>query len=653
MLRVVVAAPPAVHGPRDLADLPPAADLVELRLDLLRGGAWDAAVLADWIARSPRPVLATVRSRREGGAFDGTPAQAARLLVAAARAGAAWVDVEGEAAAHLADLPPDVRVVAAYHGDGAPALPREVAGREVAQWKVARAVADAETFARVRREAVASVVGHDLTVVPYGPLGGYRAACMHAEALLYGSAGSAVVEGQPALLALLDELRAGEVGPEPRLFGLLGRPPGPSPSPALHNAVFRHLDLDALYLPLPGLAVETALTMPFEGLSVTTPYKESALALADDADDVTRSIGACNTLVRAAGGAWRASNTDAEALLDLIPPAADGAAAVICGAGGFARAALFALRHLGYRVRIAARDDERARALAAHGEDEVEPGGVPVRREADRVVVNATPLGVGGEVPAFLARMPLDDLLVVDAPYARAGHETGLVRAVRAAAAGRVVTGLDLLAQQALGQARAFTGERVPRRLLEVALAAPLPLLLLGLRGAGKSTVGRRVARRLGRPFLDLDDEVLRITGRAPAAWIRERGEDAFRAVELDALGRLVGRRGVVVAAGGGVLERSAARALVSSHTVPVWLDVPPETAARRVAADGVDRPPLASVPAGDPLEEARGAWSRRHAAWRRLARAVVDATASVEIVAERVDAAWTTDLLRRPSGPA
>ena len=79
---------------------------------------------------------------------------------------------------------------------------------------------------------------------------------------------------------------------------------------------------------------------------------------------------------------------------------------MVYGAGGFARAALFALHHLGYRVRIAARDDGRARALAARGDWEVEPGGVPVRREADRVVVNATPLGVEGEVPACLAGCP-------------------------------------------------------------------------------------------------------------------------------------------------------------------------------------------------------------------------------------------------------
>ncbi len=641
MHRIVVAAPPAVRCPEDLSDLPPCADLVELRLDLLGDGSWDDARLARWIASSPRPVLATVRSRLEGGAFDGTPEEAAALLDAAVRSGAAWIDVEGEVAAHLDPLPATVRVVAAYHGDGASRLPREAGGREVAQWKVARAVANAEACARVRREASAAFAGRDLTVVPYGPLGGLRAAFLHPDALLYGSAGSAVVEGQPTLKALLDDLRAGEVGPEARLFGLLGRPPAASPSPALHNAAFRHLDLDALYVPLPGLDVETALTMPFEGLSVTTPYKERALRLADDADEVACSIGAANTLVRLAGGGWRAVNTDAEAVLDLVPPVVGGEAAIVFGAGGFARAAAFALDRLGYRVRIVARDGARAAALAGHGGWEVEASGTPTRRAGDRVLVNATPLGADGAPPAFLEALTLGELLVLDAPYASTGRETGLVRAARAGRAQRVVTGLDLLASQALGQVRAFTGQTVSARILEVALARPRPLLLVGLRGAGKTSVGRRVARLLGRPFLDLDEEVRRITGRPAAAWIRERGEEAFRTAEADALGRLVGRRGVVVAAGGGVFERAASREVARRHTVTVWLDVAPETAARRVAADTVDRPPLASVPARDPLEEARSTWSRRHGAWRQAARAVVDASAPVEDVAERVAVAW------------
>jgi len=188
---------------------------------------------------------------------------------------------------------------------------------------------------------------------------------------------------------------------------------------------------------------------------------------------------------------------------------------------------------------------------------------------------------------------------------------------------------------------RWFTGAVVPDRLLRFAVRPPLPLLLLGLRGAGKTTVGRRVARVLGRPFLDLDAEVQRITGRSAAAWIREDGEAAFRRVEAAALGRLVGRRGVVVAAGGGVLDAPESREVATRHTFPVWLDVTPDVAAHRVMADPVDRPPLASIPARDPLEESRAAWLRRHLAWAETARVVVAGDGTVEDVVEHVCAAW------------
>lgn len=641
LFTVVVAAPPAVRGPEDLAGLPAYADLVELRLDLLPDIEGDDA-LARWIAASPRAVIATVRSRAEGGAFDGAPEAAARRLEAAARAGAAWIDVEAPVAPHVRDLPRHVEVLASYHGDGVPRGPRTVAGRAVRHRKVARPIAGAEALERARREARAAVATGDRTVVPYGPLGGLRAAFVHSRSFLFGSAtdDASVVAGQPLLRALLDESRVDEVGPDARLFGLLGRPPARSPSPALHNAAFRALGLDALYLPLPGLRLETALDLPFQGFSVTTPYKERALALAAHADGTTLEIGAANTLVRREDGSWRASNTDAEAIMAAVGPAPAGATAFVYGAGGFARAAGFALAARGHAVRLGARNDERGRRVArAAGWESA--GTYYVRRPTDRVLVNATPAGADGRMPGFLERASLCGLVVLDAPYRRDGA-TALEALAARDEAELFIGGLRLLAGQAAGQVRSFTGCEVEGRVLDTALDPPLPLLLLGLRGAGKSAVGRSVARRLGRPFLDLDEEVERITGLSPARWIRERGEPAFREAEAAAVARLAGRRGVVVAAGGGVLEHARARAVVVRHTIPIWLDVPPEVAARRAAADGHDRPPLTT--ATDPEEESRRLHDRRKDAWGAVARYVVDASPEVDAVAEQVARRWLSE---------
>jgi shikimate 5-dehydrogenase/shikimate kinase len=638
--RVVVAAPPAVRSPTDLETLPPAADLVELRLDLLfhpAGPEPDERALRAWIAASPRPVIATVRSLGQGGRFEGGAEAQARVLLAGARAGALWVDAEADVLPHLAFLPAGVSVLLSVHGEGPVPPAREAGAPRVRHLKVARPVSDAAALARLCAEAAAA--GPDATCLPYGPLGALRVLFAHDGAFLYGSADrdSRVVVGQPALPDLLDELRAGEVTRDAALYGLLGRPPAHSPSPALHNAAFRALGRDAVYVPLPGVALETALALPFSGFSVTAPHKRQALELASEADALARTVGAANTLVRR-GGAWHAANTDVEGVARSVPAAGPGEAAFVYGAGGFARAAAVALTARGYTVRLGARDVQAARRTARALDVEA-VGATYERRVADRVVVNATPAGAGGEPVESLAAALDPDLLLLDGPYAERGRRTGLERLALAAGA-RCVPGRELLLRQAEGQARLFSGLSCPPDVLAWALEpTPLPLVLLGLRGAGKTTVARIVARRLGRPWVDLDAEVLRTTGRTPGWWLRERSEAAFREVETEALGRLVGRRDVVVAAGGGTADAEPAAALLASRFLPVLLDVDPGTSARRVRGDTVDRPLLAG--AADRVEEARRLLARRGATWRRLARAVVDATRSADEVADDVARAW------------
>jgi shikimate 5-dehydrogenase/shikimate kinase len=642
---VVVAAPPAVRTPEDLERLPSYADLIELRLDLLPG-ALEPGAVERWIAASRRPVLATVRTRAQGGAFDGTPEAAAHVLLAAHRAGARMVDAEaGPIRDRLCELDPTPAVVLSRHGR-VPAPPRRgTCPSPVALLKLALPVATPADLEEARAWARTARHG-PLQVVPYGPLGGLRGAYARRDAslrLLYGSAdeASAVVEGQPTLGTLLDELRAGEVGPDAALYGLVGRPPARSPSPALHNAVFRSLDREALYLPLPSLDLRAALALPFEGLSVTTPFKEEALRLADEADDAARATGVANTLLRLPGRRLRALNTDVEAVATSVPFATAGETALVYGAGGFARAAVHALRHAGYAVRVGSRDEARGRAFAA-ATGATWAGPRLARGPRDRVVVNATPLGALGEDPAPLRDFPLDGLVVLDAPYAAEGVETGLVRAAGAQGAERVVGGLDLLLAQARGQARAFTGADADPRVLRMALRPRRNLVLLGHRGAGKTTVGRRVARLLGRPCVDLDEEVERITNRSASSWIREEGLPAFREAEALAVERVADRRGVVIATGGGVLEGGRNGRRLEDRGILVWLRVSPETAAARIGASS-ERPPLEG--SLDPLEEARVLIPRRETAWKADARHVVSGEDPIEVVAKRVADLWCAEI--------
>jgi shikimate kinase len=129
-----------------------------------------------------------------------------------------------------------------------------------------------------------------------------------------------------------------------------------------------------------------------------------------------------------------------------------------------------------------------------------------------------------------------------------------------------------------------------------------LRLFLVGLRGSGKTTVGRLLARRTGLAFVDADEELERRTGLSVAALFAQSGELRFRVRERELMLELLGRDGVVVATGGGcVLDDDVREALRRSGDA-VWLDAAPEVRAARIA--GSDRPPLTAHGGGTGEEE-------------------------------------------------
>ena len=120
---------------------------------------------------------------------------------------------------------------------------------------------------------------------------------------------------------------------------------------------------------------------------------------------------------------------------------------------------------------------------------------------------------------------------------------------------------------------------------------------LVGFMGAGKSSVGRALGRRLGWQFVDVDDLIEKREHASVSSVFAKRGEAYFRAVERTVLGELLERRHAVVATGGGTFVDPQNRALIHNDGASVWLDVPLERLIARVPADG--RRPLAADRAG------------------------------------------------------
>ena len=171
-------------------------------------------------------------------------------------------------------------------------------------------------------------------------------------------------------------------------------------------------------------------------------------------------------------------------------------------------------------------------------------------------------------------------------------------------------------------------------------------VVLVGLPGAGKSTVGPLLARRLGRPFLDFDAELERRAGRTVAAQFADDGEVAFRTREAALSGELAERTDppLVLAPGGGWMANPAARSALARVGHTVYLRVRPETAARRLAAGGAVRPLLAG--AADPVQAVAALLVRRGPLYE-TADAAVDADADDPAA---IAAAVATLVLARPA---
>ncbi|MDR3632700.1 MAG: shikimate kinase [Isosphaeraceae bacterium] len=154
---------------------------------------------------------------------------------------------------------------------------------------------------------------------------------------------------------------------------------------------------------------------------------------------------------------------------------------------------------------------------------------------------------------------------------------------------------------------------------------APSGLSLIGLRGTGKSTVGRLLAARLGRDFADADAVLEARAGRTIRAIFSDDGEPAFRDWEERVVTELTARPGLVLATGGGVVLRESNRARLRAYGPVVWLAAPPAVLATRLAADSrglADRPALT---AAGTLGELAAVLSAREPLYRDLADLVVD----------------------------
>ena len=238
-------------------------------------------------------------------------------------------------------------------------------------------------------------------------------------------------------------------------LAVLGHPVAHSRSPAMQTAALRELGLDdewsyeAIDVEPEGFAGRVAgmAADGFAGANVTVPHKQAALAVAAEASERAREIGAANTLSFDEGRVL-AENTDAPGFLAALPDSPAGKRALVLGAGGAARAIVWALVGEGARVEIWNRTLARATALAGELGGEALRGGGPLAADERDLVVNTTSVGMGEGGLADLNLEPgslRPGLVVVDIVYG--GEPTELIAAARAAGA-TAIDGVEMLVRQ-------------------------------------------------------------------------------------------------------------------------------------------------------------------------------------------------------------
>ena len=331
-------------------------------------------------------------------------------------------------------------------------------------------------------------------------------------------------------------------------YGLLGERLGHSFSPAIHRQLG---DYSYQLVELPPDQVGPFLQAgKFRGLNVTIPYKKTVMAYCRELSPAAQRIGSVNTIVKRPDGSLYGDNTDYDGFLYLLQSAGaqvKGKKALVLGSGGAALTVRTVLGDLGAGSVV---------TISRSGPDNY--SNLDRHRDAE-IIVNATPVGMypnTGTAPVDLNQFPcckgVFDLIYNPAKTQLLldGERLGM----------KYANGLGMLVAQAKAAAERFLDLEIPAaRVAEITALMERRtknLLLIGMPGCGKTTIGQELSRLLGRPLEDVDQRVVETAGCSIPEVFAQEGEAGFRLREHRALCEVAKESGRVIACGGGIVTR-------------------------------------------------------------------------------------------------
>lgn len=354
-------------------------------------------------------------------------------------------------------------------------------------------------------------------------------------------------------------------------YGLIGEKLGHSFSREIHNLLASYTyDLKEL----PKNELDTFMkSRNFKGVNVTIPYKESVIPYLDEIDEAAKAIGAVNTIVNREGRLI-GYNTDFYGMRELLLSRSiriEKRFVAVLGTGGTSKTGCAVAKSLGASriVRV---------SRNPHSDGDISYDELEAIKTDIQIIINTTPVGMYPNENC--APLDIDGFSalegVVDAIYNPL--RTKLISDARARQI-RAAGGLYMLVAQAARAAELFTGDCNMMQKTEKAYCSILKnkqnIVLVGMPGSGKSTLGRMLAKKTGKAFYDSDSEIEKQTGMCIPDYFSKYGEDGFRAIETDVIKRLSLLGGIVIATGGGAVIRSENIDSLAKNGIIVYLDRP------------------------------------------------------------------------------
>ena len=344
--------------------------------------------------------------------------------------------------------------------------------------------------------------------------------------------------------------------------GVLGRKLGHSYSPQIH----KHLgDYEFhIFEKEPEELVDFLQNGDFSGTNVTIPYKKDVIPYLDEISPIAQKLGAVNIIVRRSGKliGHNSDHFGFQSMVEKSGLSPAGKKCLVLGSGGASATVQAVLKDFGAQVVVISRS----------GENNYD--NLHLHQDA-AILVNTTPLGMyphTGQAPLNVAQFPkLEGVLDIVYNPARTqimldAENLGIP----------IMNGLWMLVAQAKEAAEWFTNSVISdekiSEIYEILRQQMENIVLIGMPGCGKSTVGKQLAEITGKEFVDADEKISQMAGKSIPEIFAEDGEEVFRSFETKALEELGKRSGLVIATGGGCVTKEHNYPLLHQNGTIIWL---------------------------------------------------------------------------------